>query len=303
MTGIRSMGLRKDIWRVGIVNSPLSTILAQGTLAGLPVTWTPPMRRYCFRADPFGLWRDGRLHVFVEDYDYRVRIGSIDVLIYDASLTLTAHRKVLQTPWHLSYPYVFEAEGETWMLPEAYRSGRLTLYRCKRFPDQWEEATVIDLGADIAIDATPFFHNGLWWLFYACATRPIGALHVAYAKSLTGPWHHHPANPVRLDVASTRPGGTPCVVNGKLVLPVQDCTQTYGGAIRPLTFDELTPERIVTHAGSPIRRPDSYAPYTEGMHTLSAVGNVTLIDAKYTDLSAYGIGLQAYREVKKILAR
>lgn len=300
------MGLRKDIWRVGIVNSPLQHILAQGTLEGLPVVWTPPMRRFCFRADPFGLWRDDRLYVFVEDYDYRVRVGSIDVLIYDKSLHLLEQRKVLQTPWHLSYPYVFEADGHTWMLPEAFRSGKLTLYRCRHFPDQWEEATVIDLGDDIAIDATPFFHGGLWWLFYMPATSrtaAVGALHLAYASSLLGPWQRHHANPVRLDNASTRPGGTPCVHNGKLVLPVQDCTHTYGGAIRPLTFDTLTPDRVVTHAGAAIGQNDSFAPYTEGMHTLAGVGPVTLIDAKYTDLSAYGIGLQAWREVWRLGAR
>lgn len=297
------MGLRKDIWRVGIVNSPMHTILERGSLEDMPVVWTPPMRRFCFRADPFGLWRDGKLHVFVEDYDYRVRVGSIDVFIYDAAFNLLEQRKALQTPWHLSYPYVFEAEGETWMLPEAHHSGRLTLYRSVRFPNQWEEAAVIPLGEDIAVDATPFFHDGLWWLFYTPAMRPpapVGELHLAYAPTLLGPWTRHHANPVRLDSASTRPGGTPCVLNGKVVLPVQDCTYTYGGAIRPLTFDELTPERIRTHAGSPIRRPASYAPYTEGMHTLAAVGDVTLIDTKYTDLSARGIGLQAWREVRKL---
>lgn len=297
------MGLRKDIWRVGIVNSPIHTILERGSLEDMPVVWTPPMRRFCFRADPFGLWRDGKLHVFVEDYDYRVRVGSIDVFIYDAAFNLLEQRKALQTPWHLSYPYIFEAEGETWMLPEAHHSGRLTLYRSVRFPDQWEEAAVIPLGEDIAVDATPFFHDGLWWLFYTPAMRPpapVGELHLAYAPTLLGPWTRHHANPVRLDSASTRPGGTPCVLNGKVVLPVQDCTYTYGGAIRPLTFDELTPERVRTHAGSPIRRSASYAPYAEGMHTLAAVGDVTLIDTKYTDLSARGIGLQAWREVKKL---
>lgn len=297
------MGLRKDIWRVGIVNSPIHTILERGSLEDMPVVWTPPMRRFCFRADPFGLWRDGKLHVFVEDYDYRVRVGSIDVFIYDAAFNLLEQRKALQTPWHLSYPYIFEAEGGTWMLPEAHHSGRLTLYRSVRFPDQWEEAAVIPLGEDIAVDATPFFHDGLWWLFYTPAMRPpapVGELHLAYAPTLLGPWTRHHANPVRLDSASTRPGGTPCVLNGKVVLPVQDCTYTYGGAIRPLTFDELTPERVRTHAGSPIRRPASYAPYAEGMHTLAAVGDVTLIDTKYTDLSARGIGLQAWREVKKL---
>ncbi len=126
------------------------------------------------------------------------------------------------------------------------------------------------------------------------------ALHVAYAERLAGPWTPHPANPVRVDVASARPGGMPLVIDGQIVLPVQDCSRTYGGAIRPLTMTTLTKERFATEIGDALKPPVSCAPYVEGFHTLSAAGSVTLVDMKRTELSLHGLSIEAVREVKKL---
>ncbi|WP_218777687.1 formyl transferase [Acetobacter malorum] len=264
------------------------------------------MKSFQFMADPFGFWKDKTLYIFVETYDYRTRHGIIEVFVYDECFKFLERRVALSEPWHLSYPYVFEADGEIWMLPEAYHSGKLTLYRAASFPDRWEPACVIDLGPDVAVDATPFFHDGLWWLFYTPASKPpkpVGELHLAFAERLDGPWTRHPGNPVRFDSASTRPGGTPRVLNGQVMLPVQDCSWTYGGAIRPLRFEVLTPDRVVTHAGAKIRIPEQFAPYTEGMHTLSAAGSVTVFDVKRTELSAHGLSIELIRESKKFLQK
>ena len=285
------MALRKDIWRPAIVGAPFAEIVARGSLEGLPVTWLPPMTRpFTFLADPFGLWRDGRLYVFVEGYDYRVRVGWIEVLTYDADLRLLARAPALAEPWHLSYPIVWEAEGETWMLPEAHRSGRTTLYRAVDFPTRWAPAHVLGLD-HVAVDATPMWHDGRWWLFYTSASAEpdkMSALHIAYADRLAGPWTPHRLNPVRRDWSSARPGGTAQVVNGTVVLPVQDCTATYGGAIRPLRFTRLDPDGVEAEGGPPLVPPASFAPFTEGLHTLAAAGPVTLVDAKRTELSPRG---------------
>ena len=300
-----TMGLRKDIWRPAIVRASLPVILARGSLEGLPVVWLPPMESFRFLADPFGHWRDGRLHVFVETYDYRVRIGRIEVLVYDANLTLLERLPALAEPWHLSYPFVFEAEGETWMLPEAHKSRGLTLYRAVDFPSRWEPAQRIVLD-HVPIDATPLFHAGRWWLFYTVAAREIdktAALHVAWAARLAGPWHPLPQNPVRFDVASCRPGGTPAVLDGRLMLPVQDCTRTYGGAIRPLWFDELAPERVIATPGPQLPVPPSFAPFTEGLHTLSGAGAVTLIDAKRRESALRGLGVEIQHGIAKARRR
>jgi len=301
------MSLRKDIWRTGILQAPLATLLENPDWTDIPCHFLPDMPRdFQFRADPFGVWYEGRLHVFVEIYDYRNRVGEIEVLIYDQEYRLLSQQIVLREPWHLSYPQIIEAEGAFWMLPEAHRSGTQTLYRATRFPDQWEPVCQIDLGGEVAVDATLCFHDDLWWMIYTpveAAKKAPSRLHVAYAKSLTGPWTRHGQNPIRLDPSSARAGGTPVMIDGKLMLPVQDCAHTYGGAIRPLWFDVLTTERVVTRSGPALPIPPVYAPYDEGMHTLSAAGDVTLFDIKRTVLSPHGLMIEAGRELRKLRKR
>lgn len=295
------MPLRKDIWRPAILEAPLGEIVARGSIDGIARHWLPRMGSFQFLADPFGFWRDGRLNVFVEAYDYRHRLGTIEVLVYDADYVLLERRPVLIEPWHLSYPYVFEAEGEIWMLPEGHKSGRQTIYRATDFPFRWEPASTLALDG-LAVDATPFFHDGLWWLFYTAADREadkMSALHIAFAERLVGPWHAHPANAVRRDRGGARPGGTPVTVDGVIVLPVQDCTATYGGAIRPLRIDMLTTDRFDATLGSPIRPPADAAPFTEGLHTLAAAGDVTLVDMKQTILSPHGIAIQLGERIRR----
>lgn len=279
-----------DIWRCGIVRAPMADIVTAGSVAGLPVDWLPAGRPFTFLADPFGIHRDGCLFMFVEAYDYRTRIGAIDVLRFDRDHRLLDRRPCLRTPWHLSYPVVVESEGETWMLPEAHRSGKLTLYRAVDFPTRWEAAAVIPLDGG-AVDATPLFHDGLWWLFYTPAGNrhtKITRLHIAFAERLTGPWFRHAGNPVRIDRSSARPGGTPIVIDGTPYLPTQDCTATYGGAIRMLRIDRLTTDGFEAEAGAAITPPAEFAPFDEGLHTLAACGDVTLIDAKRIDRSLRG---------------
>ena len=288
---------RTDIWRVGIAHAPIADVLARG-LESLRIDWLPEKPFFEFDADPFGLWRDGQLHVFVETYDYHTHHGAIDVLRFDGAFNLLDRRPALREPWHLSYPFVFEADGETWMLPEAHRSGGLTLYRAARFPDRWEAVCKIELDA-VAVDATPVWHEGLWWLLYSPGTSKTGALHAAWAERLTGPWTPHPGNPVRTDAASSRPGGTPVVQGGAIILPVQDCTHTYGGAIHPLRIEVLTPGRFEAEAGDTLRAPASAAPYTDGLHTLAAAGDVTLVDAKWLNPSWRRAPMKMRRTLRK----
>jgi hypothetical protein len=297
--------LRKDIWRPAIVERSLQDIVAVGGVGDARLHWLPEQRPYAFLADPFGLWRNGLLHLFVERFDYRDRRGTIELLIYDRHFQLMDRREILTEPWHLSYPFVFEANGETWMLPEAHRSGRLTLYRAVDFPFRWEPAAVIPLDC-VAVDATPFHHQGRWWLFYTSASdreSKVAELHVAYSDSLTGEWRPHHRNPVRQDPVSARPGGTPVLIDDKLLLPVQNCLTTYGGGIAMLDIGTLSTEHFSARLDGPIAPPHSVMPYAEGMHTLSAAGPVTLIDVKRTKLSVRGLAIEARRELARLPAR
>lgn len=297
--------LVKDIWQVGIVAAPLRDIVARGTLEGLPLTLFPDLGSFRYAADPFGVWRDGRLHVFVETFDYRVAVGRIEVFVFDAALRFIERLPVLAEPWHLSYPQLLEAEGETWLLPEAAQSGRLTFYRAVDFPTRWEAAFAITLDA-VPIDATPLWHDGRWWLFYTpagSAAARVSVLHAAHAPRLTGPWTPHPMNPLRIDRAAARPGGTPLLAGGRIVLPVQDSATSYGDAIRLLDVATLTPDAFVATPGARLVAPNAAAPFTRGLHTLSAAGDVTLVDVKRRHFSPAGLLMRPRRDVAKLLRR
>lgn len=291
--------MAKDIWRIGVGKLGIQACRDGQALAAAEIRWLDSGPPFTFLADPFGLWRDGELHLFAEAYDYRTRHGVIDHLRLDADLNLLHRATVLAEPWHLSYPYVFEAEGETWMAPEAHRSGAFTLYRARRFPELWEPAGRFELDGP-AIDPTLFRHEGLWWMAYApvgSQAEKQGRLHLAFAERLTGPWTPHAGNPVRIDRSSSRPGGTPFELDGQLTLPVQDCAATYGGAIRLLRIEALTPDRFVAAAGDALRAPPSAAPFRDGLHTLSSCGPFTLLDAKRVDRSPAGLAIDAMRRL------
>lgn len=293
------MPRRKDIWRCGLVTEPIDIVLSKGRIEN-PVTWLAEEPDFQFIADPFG-WRDegGHLHVFVEHYDYRTRHGTIEARVFDDKMRLVSRHPCLKEPWHLSYPQIFSAEGAVWMLPEAHRSGRLILYRDKGGLADWRAECDIELDC-VAVDASIFHDGQRWWLFYSPATSRAtkqSHLHVAWADSLCGPWTPHPGNPVRIDRASARPGGTPVMIGARIMLPVQDCTTTYGGAIRPLWITRLNEKEFEAEAGDALGLPGSAGAYQDGMHTLSACGDITLFDVKRVDTSLRGLALDLRRKL------
>ena len=294
------MELAKDFWRCGVVAAEAASIVARGSLADLPVTWLPGTAGLRYLADPFGLWREGRLHVFAEAFDYRESVGHIVVTVLDATMAVLEQRVVLREPWHLSYPFVFAAEGETWMLPEAHQSGGAWLYRATAFPFGWERAVRLPL-PEVPLDATLLRHDGRWWLFYAPAD-PVGdrltVLHAAFADTLTAPWTAHPANPILRDAAGARPGGTPVIVGDVPHLPLQRCTGSYGSGLRLLRLDALSPDRIAAGIVAEFGAPPSAAPFAAGCHTLSAAGPVTLIDVKRRAFSPLALAAWPVRKLR-----
>jgi hypothetical protein len=276
--------------------------MTSDALHAADIHWLPDPGSFRFVADPFGIWRQGRLTVFAEALDYRVKRGEIRYYTFDADCQVAAQGLALGQAFHLSYPVVLEDGDDVLMLPEGHRSGKLTLYRAERFPDRWAPtATLLDMPA---IDASPIRYKDRWWMFFALPgddNRAMRELHVAFADSLRGPWHLHPANPVRTALDSARPGGTPFEHDGALYLPTQDCVGGYGRGISLLRFDVLSETTVETSVVSHLKPQGLRGGWDDGLHTLSAAGNVTLIDVKRLDPSPGRFWIDLQRRLRRLL--
>jgi hypothetical protein len=82
-----------------------------------------------------------------------------------------------------------------------------------------------------------------------------------------------------MPVRSARPGGTPFHHDGALYRPAQDCSVTYGGRIVINRVLRLSPTAFEEEPVSTVE-PDPDGPFPDGLHTLSSLGNVTLVDGK-----------------------
>ncbi len=193
----------------------------------------PPKDRYW--ADPFVIYREHRYYVFVEEKMYETGRGRIACLTLDESGGLLANEVVLEQPFHLSYPFLFEYLGETYMLPESAQNRTLDLYRCTSFPNHWELERTLMSGPYV-VDATLLDHAGRWWLFAnikETGGSSLDSLYLFYADHpLAAHWNPHPRNPIVRDVGLARPAGRIFRQGQDLIRPSQDSSQRYGRAMK-----------------------------------------------------------------------
>jgi hypothetical protein len=295
-----------DFWSVGIVDAPIAELCSPAATQDFQqrVTWLPNPGPWRYLADPFGLRRGDATHVFVEAFDYRTKHAVIEHHELGPDLAWRGKQTVLSRPFHLSYPFIVEHEGEVFMVPESHRAGEIALYRARKFPFQWVREAVL-LRDTPGAEASVIKHDGRWWMFYTLVgpnARDQRELHLAYADQLIGPWNNHPLNPVLDNRSGARPGGTPFLApNGGLVLPVQDCSETYGGALHLLEFTTLTTRSVEFERLAARIAGGNFSPtHHDGCHTLASCGNLTLVDTKRVVRSWGRVGINAQRRLAKL---
>lgn len=283
---MRRKAYSTDLWRSGIYVGEISELIKKRKNES-KIVWLPEAKSFAFNADPFGIWEEGCLYVFVEYFDYRVGRGEIHVYTYDAAFRLVNHQVALKRPFHLSYPLVFREGKSIYLLPEAHESGALTLYRARRFPYDWEVAAVLFEGP--VIDPSLFRKEGRWWLFYSLIggnDRAQSELHLASSDELLEGWSVHPNSPILVRAHRSRPAGTPFQAGNRDFLPLQDCSKTYGGKIDLYEIEQLSRDRAKLKEFASLAPEDVQTRYLDGLHTLSACGPVTLFDVKEIDPSS-----------------
>lgn len=291
-----------DLWCIGVLDIPMeAAAFLPPAQWPTPIAWIRPQKSFTFLADPFGIAHDDALYLFAENYDYRTKHGCIDLLKLSMTGEILEQKTILNEPWHLSYPFVFEHEGQMYMLPEAHRSGKLMLYRASHFPYTWEPVHVIS--EHPLIDPTLLWHDGLWWLFYALPDAPLTELHLAYTDHLFGTWRQHPMNPIMRGLDCARPGGKPFVKDGSVYLPVQDNRHGYGTGLRLLCIERLTTTDCIAGVAQSLQAGAWSYPFQDGLHTLSGFGSFTFFDVKQVHRSPVRHAINWQRRLRRLLYR
>lgn len=201
-------------------------------------------------ADPFVISRDDKHYVFLEEYKRKNKKAHISVISFDqhGRPVNSIPKKVIDEPFHLSYPFIVQHDSSLYMIPEAAASRSVWLYRCESFPDHWVRIKELIPGVEL-FDPTLLNHQGHWYLFGTQKPLPGSSAHqylhiYSTTDLLTGSWKAHPGNPVTRDVRGARPAGRIFDFRGQWIRPAQIGAPKYGYGIRFMAITKLTPEEF-----------------------------------------------------------
>lgn len=238
----------------------------------------PPPDR--FWADPHIIHKKDRHYIFVEEYLYRDGKGRISVIELDKLGIQLNSCPVLETKYHLSYPFTFFFDNTYFMVPESSENRTIDLYECIEFPHKWR--FVMHLMEDVvAVDTTLFYYSNKWWLFTAMPENPDALpmvnLHLFSSEIFqTNHWKPHPQNPIVTHLASARPAGRIFIQDGKIYRPSQDNSKHYGYGFDLNEICRLSESEYLENRIFSIR--PHWDKKIKGTHTFSREGQLTVID-------------------------
>jgi hypothetical protein len=219
---------QREQWTIGIYrsDSPFHFNELQGWINPLfraeNVTDVPAK----FVADPFLVKEGEEWNLFFEVYNNDTQQGDLAVATSTNTWTWKYERLIIDEPFHLSYPYVFKADDEYYLIPESFEDNSIRLYKADDFPTKWSYVKTLVEGRDY-VDNSIVFYNNKWWIFSSVTSNDKLYLH--YADSLTGTWKEHPQSPIVVDdVHKARPSGRLLIYDGKLYRFTMDIDPPVG---------------------------------------------------------------------------
>ncbi len=274
----RVMG-RNVRWRIGMFPS-----VRQQAVVSEAMVLQPPKGR--FFADPFVYTRDEHPYIFFEDYDFNSRKGTIAVATYeDGAFRLLG--TALNLPYHLSFPYIFEYEGVTYMVPETCGNRSIELWKCTEFPLKWE--LDMTLMTDVSAVDTIIFKRGEYWWLLTNIDRTDGQNHCdeLFAFFADSPrstqWTPHACNPIVRNPMRARNAGIVVSPAGEVIR----CAQYqgfchYGKGVSLNRIEELSPSTYVETDGE-IHYASFLRKRHASMHHWHHQGGHTVFDFAYME--------------------
>lgn len=240
---------------------------------------SPP--RNAFWADPFAYQRDNRNFIFFEEYPYVTQVGRLAVIEVDQTGRQLNYWPLLQKEYHLSYPFVFEADGSLYMIPETSENKSIDLYMCTTLPNQWVFQKTLMTNV-LAVDSTLLYKDNIWWMFTTLQQEKGASkneeLFIFFSDRFDSTdWKPHPGNPVVSDVRGGRMGGRFIEQGNKIFRVAQNGEGGYGGSISIFEIIQLD-----KHSYQEVLFEEIEAKWSKKyfrVHTFDRYNNMVVLDA------------------------
>ena len=190
-------------------------------------------------ADPTMFAVNGEHYLFVEVYENKKKKAAIGYYHFENNVPVYKGL-IIENSYHMSYPCVFEYNGEFYMIPESSTNDSITLYRAEHFPDKWVKGGWQLVSFSLDMDQ-----------------KVLKKENVVHYKENTG-----------------RPAGYIFAGNKR---PAQDCRKKYGENLLVYEVDSFSPysEHLIKTVGA--NQIETSKPY-ERVHTYTDDGTFEVVD-------------------------
>ena len=267
---------RQEHWNIGIINSSSNETPKSEDFTS--ISWLDLRKGSKYAADSFCFESLGHNYIIFEDYDYKTKKGIISLAKLDKQNKPITTNTVLDKPFHLAYPFIFEHENNIYLIPETAENNTVELYCWDKHGEEFIfQKVLMDLPG---VDASIVHYQQRWWLFCGLKNdQPNEKLHIFYSDELLGEYKPHLLNPVKVNPEGSRPAGQFIINNNVLYRPAQHSVRWYGEKIDWFRIDELTPTQFYEENVG-IIEPQLDWKYNCGVHTYSQTATIKVIDAK-----------------------
>jgi len=261
-------------WNLGILHQPISSLLDED--ASTNVRWLPAPSGGNHRMEPFGYTApDGQLNVLYRKKHRNNPIDEIARLRPKSDSVLKRSRSMLTTSASLHYPFVVERPDGAFAVISYPHQDKTELFKVAGTNDSLDHIKTLMNKALSSPTLIQF--EDRWWMTGTDPDSPDSVLLAFYSQTMDGPFIPHPLNPLKIDSVGTRPAGTPFLHGTELWRPALDTSDPSTVAIILNRVDTLTTTAFHETAG---RRLTGFRGtlYSNGIRTVSAMGDITLID-------------------------
>ncbi len=190
-------------------------------------------------ADPFLIKEKETYYLFFE-YEYHKELNKGADLAYATSndgLMWKYQQKIIEEPFHQSFPNIFKVDKEFYILPESYQSNQVRLYKVINFPNEWELDTVLFEGEQF-VDTIFIEKEGVY--YWMTTNLKTDTLELYYSGGLKEKWILHPSSPISNSLENNRNAGKIILENNTMYRVAQDGRKGYGAGVNLYEIIALT---------------------------------------------------------------